>query len=87
MTTQINQVELTEFLEREQEGLLEDLEMVGFIDRNVINKDERAEFKRRKISIAGALTGKYACTVANERMLVHVLARWNKVLGRKVFFF
>jgi len=77
----VNKDDLEVFLERNESANLDDVEMAEFIELNLIDDKEKAEFKKRRISVAGCFTGKWEATVSNERFLNKTFRRWNTLIA------
>lgn len=77
----MNKQDLEEFLERNESGNLDDIEMADFIERHLIDAMEFAEFKKRRITVAGCFTGKWEATVSNENFLNKTFRRWNEFIA------
>ncbi len=77
----MNKQDLEDFLERNGAGLLDDIEMADFIELHLINSSEQAEFKKRRITVAGCFTGKWEATVSNENFINKTFRRWNEFIA------
>ena len=73
--------DLEDFLERNASENMDDTELADFIELSLIDDAEKAEFKKRRISVAGCFTGKWEATVSNERYLDKCFKRWNALIA------
>jgi hypothetical protein len=77
----VRKQDLEDFLERNASENMDDSELASFIELSLIDDKEKAEFKKRRISIAGSFTGKWNATVSNERYLDKCFKRWNALIA------
>lgn len=64
---------------------LRDEDLASALEAYILNDNERAELKKRKISVIEAIVGSWTDTASNEKFLRSAMRRWNMVLERNIF--